>query len=115
MKELPIRMISEWSARLGKNDELPENIIYQGVVKPNSSSAFVYWKPADLLTETFESTITFETVGICGTPHLIDMLDGSIHEIPENMMEKGNNGIIKFKNMPVTDYPLLLTFGDFAE
>ena len=115
MKELPVRMVSESSKRLGRNDESPKNIIYKGFVKPNSSSAFVYWKPSDLLTETFESTITIETAGICGTPHLIDMLDGSIHEIPEKMMERGNNGIIKFKNMPLTDYPLLLTFGDFAE
>ena len=114
MKELPVRMISEFSKRLGRNDESPDNIIAKGFVKPNSSSAFVYWKPADLLTETFESTITFETVGIGGTPHLIDLLDGSIYEIPETMMERGNHGIIKFRNMPLSDHPLLLTFGDFA-
>lgn len=115
MRELPVRLLTERSARINRNDDSWTDVIYQGFVKPNSSSAFVYWKPVELLTMTCDSSITIETAGLTGKPHLIDLLDGSVYEIPECMMECAKPGLVKFKNMPLRDYPLLLTFGDFAE
>lgn len=96
-------------------DELRYDIISKTFIKPNGSSAFVYWYPANLLKATLESSITISCAPISGTPHLTDLLDGTVYEIPESMMEYAENGSVTFKNLPLRDYPLLLTFGDFTE
>jgi hypothetical protein len=116
MTELPVRLLSRYfSPRIFRNDEPLTDIISQGFTKPNDSCAFVYWKPSELLTTTFESTISIEAAGVKGTPRLTDLLKGDIYEIPENIIEKNRNGTWIFKNMPLRDYPLMITFGDFTE
>lgn len=44
---------------------------------------------------------------------IIDVMDGSIYEIPEDMIENRGNGVYCIKNIPVKDTPLLLTTGNF--
>ena len=90
-----------------------DKVAYQSFTKPNGSSAFVYWKPENLLKHTLESTITVECAEISGTPRLVDLLDGSIYEIPESILKHNKNNFMTFQNLPLRDYPLLLTFGDF--
>ena len=113
MTELPVRLSTQPSPRNG-SDESWKEIICQSFVKPDGSSGFVYWKPVELLKSTLESTITVECAGLRGEPRLVDLLDGSVYEIPESIMLKKRNGIIEFRNLPLRDYPLLLTFGEFA-
>ncbi|MBR2372886.1 MAG: beta-galactosidase [Lentisphaeria bacterium] len=115
MKELPVRLVSGFSHRTSFMDAPYETMISQGFVKPNGSSAFVYWQPENMLTTSFESTITIQCAGMTGTPRLVDLLDGSVYEIPESIMQRENDNAITFRNIPVKDSPLLLTFGDFAE
>ena len=43
---------------------------------------------------------------------LIDLVDGTVYEIPENQIER-HGKFLKLFNIPIRDYPLLLTFGDF--
>ena len=38
-----------------------------------------------------------------------------IYEIPADKIEKTGTHTYVVKNIPITDYPLLLTFGDFAD
>lgn len=57
---------------------------------------------------SYEGTVTFEISGVSGNAKLIDVKDGSIYEIPENIMTKTKNNLYKFKNMPVKDYPLII-------
>lgn len=138
--EVPV-MISAFSRPsprlLSRREMEAGSFMRAGFSRPNGSKAFAYWYPTDLLTTSFESTITIESA-VKGTPRLIDLLDGSVYEIPEKMMEKSSptkevdiNGktsdvpaektynektsFRRFVNFPVRDYPLLLTFGDFAE
>ncbi|MDO5478342.1 MAG: hypothetical protein Q4G23_04175 [Clostridia bacterium] len=40
-------------------------------------------------------------------------MDGSIYEIGEKIMQDKGNGLFKFTNIPVKDYPLIITFGEF--
>ena len=115
MKELPIRLTGQSSPRIGGWDASWQEMISRTFVKPNGSSALVYWKPENLLTATLESTVTIQCAGVSGTPRLIDLLDGSVYEIPESIMKAGRNGVVTFESIPVKDSPLLLTFGDFAE
>ena len=44
---------------------------------------------------------------------LVDILDGSIYELPPQMREDNGRGRILFHHLPLKDSPLLLTFGDF--
>ena len=46
---------------------------------------------------------------------MIDLLEGTIYSIPESMVENDGKGYRRFLHLPLRDYPLLLTFGDFAE
>ena len=43
---------------------------------------------------------------------LIDLVDGTVYEIPENQIEDYGT-YRKLLHLPLRDYPLLLTFGDF--
>ena len=57
--------------------------------------------------------ISFET-GIPGEPNLVDLLNGSVYKLPDNMVIY-KDGVTVLKNIPINDYPLLLTFGEFAD
>ena len=61
----------------------------------------------------FEGSVTFEISGVSGQIRLIDPMDGSIYEIGNDVMKSGGNGLYTFENIPVKDYPLILTFGEF--
>ena len=86
-----------------------------GVRKPNGSLALVYWIAKDILTETVETTVSLrikkETVP--GEVRLADLLTGDIYSIPENILSTDDDGYFYFKNLPATDSPMMITFGDF--
>ncbi len=111
--ELPIRFLGGESRRLLRQDESGNGLLRGGFRKPDGSSAFTYWKPAELLTTSFESTVSLQTAALPGKIRLIDLLDGGIYELPEEMIEDDGKGFRRLVNIPVRDYPLLLTFGDF--
>lgn len=116
MCDLPIRKIPEsTSPFLRRQEDSWKELITKGFTKPNGSSAFVYWKPCELISTSYEASTTFEVAGVSGTPRLIDLLTGNVYEIPENLIERRKHGILVFRNIPLRDFPLLLTFGDFAE
>jgi len=83
--------------------------------KPNGSYALAYWNPAELLTTSFESTVSFKVTSVPGEMKLVDLLDGKVYEIGEANREVVGKNTVLLKNLPVTDYPMLLTFGDFAD
>ena len=56
-----------------------------------------------------------ECCSLPGEAKLIDLLEGTIYSIPESMVENDGKGYRRFLHLPLRDYPLLLTFGDFAE
>ena len=113
LTELPVLFHPCHSDRVFGNDIGRRDVISGSFRKPGGSTAFAYWKPANLMTDTFDGTVTMEILAE-GTPRLVDMLDGSVYEIPENMIENLKGGSRIFRNLPVRDYPLLLTFGDFV-
>ena len=112
--ELPvIREILPSARTLGS--DYSGTYISGGFRKPNGSAAFAYWNPAPMLTTDFESTVSFSTAGIPGRLRIADPLSGRIYDIPERMIENHGSCSHTIKNLPITDYPLLLTFGDFAD
>lgn len=114
--ELPVDFIGgKPSRRLLRNDDEGKTIISGGFRKSNGSSAFVYWKPAELLTTVYESTISLEVAALPGIIRLIDLVDGSIYSLPSNMIDDNGRGHRRLINLPLRDYPLLLTFDNFAD
>ena len=95
------------------------SLISGGFVRPeNGAKAYACWFPADLMTTDFESTVTFE-VAVKGLIRekirLVDPMDGSVYTVPDTVMKSAANGhVLRFEHLPVRDYPLFLTFGDFV-
>lgn len=112
--DLPILRVVQPSKRLLTSD-YGGKLITHGFAKPNGSHAFAYWNSTELLTTDFESTVSFRVANIPGQIRLVDLLHGDIYELPEDMIESAGHNTVLIKNIPVTDYPMLLTFGDFAE
>ena len=77
----------------------------------NGSYAYAYWYGVNHLTCDFEGAITF-TCSDLGEPKLVDLLDGKIYEIPEEMIERYPSGAMALHLLPIKDYPLLLVFGE---
>lgn len=110
--DLPVIGQPTLSRRVHRDDRTAD-LTTGAFSKPNGSSAFVYWKPTPLLTTTYEGTVTWQVAGVKGQPRLVDLLDGAIYEIPDAMVQDEGNGCYRLLHLPVMDYPLLLTFGDF--
>ena len=115
VQELPVRVTPADSSLLARREDPGRSLFSCGFAKPNGSAAFVYWMPAEILTTTYEATITIECCSLPGEAKLIDLLEGTIYSIPESMVENDGKGYRRFLHLPLRDYPLLLTFGDFAE
>ena len=116
LAELPVDFLSgKTSRRLLRNDDDGKTIVHGGFRKPNGAGAFVYWKSTELLTTSYESTVSLEFAALPGPVRLIDLLDGSIYALPPNMIEDNGQGHCNLLNLPLRDYPLILMFGDFVE
>ena len=46
---------------------------------------------------------------------LVDLLDGSIYKLPEDMIINEGDLTLKISHLPIADHPMLLAFGDFCE
>ena len=81
------------------------------IKKPNGAMAIIYWKPCNVLTETYEGTLSLEIANLSdmGSISLCDLASGAVYDLPEDMV--GENELV---NIPVTDSPLMLTFGNFC-
>ncbi len=114
LTELPIQGVVLDSQRmLGKDYDFYETTHY-GFSKPNGSFGLFYWVSKNILTETYEGTVSirFRKGALPDGLRIVDLLTGDIYELPETMIREEGEDIL-LMNLPVTDSPLLLTFGDF--
>lgn len=115
LAELPVQFAhSRRSPRLLRGDDSVKDLLYGGFRKPNGAAAFVYWRPTELLTTSYESTVSLQVAALPGEAKLIDLVDGTIYALPPSMVEDNGHGCRVFVNLPLRDYPLALVFGDFA-
>lgn len=114
VKPVPIMLMKKPSPRIFGTDDT-ENITSAGFVRKDGSCAFAYWKSTNLMTNEYESTVSIHYADIKGAVRLIDPYDGSVYEIPESMTEREGTSAVTFNNLPLKDYPLILTFGEFVE
>ena len=111
---LPVMMKKLPSPRLLGEDYYDLNMFRAGFRRENGSTALCYWHPADLLTTEFESTVSFQIAGQKGDIRLVDPMDGAVYELPEKMIERQSDTCLLLSNLPIRDYPLFVTFGDFV-
>lgn len=113
--EIPAVFAPIRSKRLDSFDCPTKELVFGGLKKKSGANAFAYWASTDLLTaKDFESTVSFELAGLRGDVRLVDPLDGAVYSPGEDVMTVGG-GVYSFKNLPVKDYPLILTFGNFIK
>lgn len=114
--ELDVFFENSWTPLFGRSDEDPydpaSRIIWQGYEK-NGAKALVYWKAADVMTEEFLSTVSLRCFDLPGEIRLTDLMTGEVWAF--DGMITGEDGEIILSHIPVADYPLMLTFGNFAE
>lgn len=76
----------------------------------NGSLAFAYWCPVNHMTTELESAVSFICADL-GDVSLVDPLDGTVYELPPEIMQRDAFGGIKLSLLPIKDYPLILIFG----
>jgi hypothetical protein len=84
-----------------------------GSFENEGGKIFAYWYPSNILSTSYFGSITLEFYSEYKDMKLIDVMDGSIYEIPENMIEDKGDGVYIIKELPIKDSPLLLMLGDF--
>ena len=110
--ELPVVSLPQASERIFGRDLGIRDLMTCGFAK-EGSSAFAYWTPADLMTTTFEGTVSFQCSALPFAPRLADPMDGKIYTFPDSMIRTDGSRSYTLLNIPVRDYPLFLLFGDF--
>lgn len=97
-------------------NDIERNQAITGCFKRNNGEAMVYWYPTNILTTSFEGTIRLEVLTDHGRDmKIVDVMDGSIYEIPDELIEEVGNGVYNIEKLPIKDTPLIITFGDFLE
>ena len=113
--ELPIffhPMMSEWVM----DNDIARNQAITGCFKRKNGEAMVYWYPTNILTTSFEGTISIEVLtDYKKDMKVVDVMDGNIYEIPDELIKEVGNGVYKIEKLPIKDTPLIITFGDFLE
>ena len=115
--KLPVESVVEYSPRMLDQDFDFAKARSYGFTKPNGSSAICYWNPKNILTETYEGTVSIRVpkYKFSNEISLVDLLDGSVYKLPEDMIINEGDLTLKLSHLPIADHPLLLAFGDFCQ
>ena len=112
--DLKIEPVCENSCRMfGPNFDFEAATKYF-FMRSDNSAALVYWNPKNILTETYdgETSFTIKSDGLKSEVCLVDVIDGSIYGLDDEHFS-AEDGSYRFKNIPITDSPLLIMFGGF--
>lgn len=114
--DMPVIFTPDRSMRIDGWDTATEKLIYGGFARENGSHAFAYWCATDMITiKDYESTVTFELFCGKGDIRIIDPKNGSVYKIPEEIISTKDGMLYRFTNLPIKDYPLIITVGDFTD
>ena len=108
---MAFRRVTLPSRRMGGNDCDAPTLKFYPFKLDDGSKLLCYWNGTDILTTTYEGTVSVEVSGekydnIC----LVDLRDGGVYKLPDNMIEKHGESCVRLKNIPVTDVPLAVWF-----
>ena len=89
--------------------------VVSGCFKRDGGEIFAYWYPSSIMTSSYECTLSMQVYSEYDNVRLLDVMDGSVYEIPDNVVTRDEFGVYKFTNLPIKDTPLILEFGNFAK
>lgn len=112
--EVPCLFTPNYDGPHYEHEAFRKDIVSCGFKRKNGE-ILAYWNPTNIMTTSYEGGITFEIYSEYKNVRMIDVMDGSIYEIPEKIMTRDEFGMYKFTHLPIKDTPLLLEFGDFVE
>lgn len=110
--DVPVIFRPEYSIGVFENDLKRTSVVTGGFSKKNGE-AFVYWYPTNIMTTSYEGTISMELYSKYDKVQLADVMTGNIYEIPDSILTRDELGNCFIKNLPIKDTPLILMFGDF--
>lgn len=103
-----------YSSGIYEHDLTRREVMCGGFQRKNGE-AFAYYNPTNIMTTSYEGTISFEIYSKYNSVRLIDIMDGTVYEIPESIVKRDEYGIYKFSHLPIKDTPMLLEFGNFIK
>jgi len=114
--DLPIQVDGgRLSPRTFSPEPSAKELQIQGFQRNNGSCAYVYWNATHLMNATYDGTVTLQVTGLTEKMRLLDPMTGKAYEIPDSMIEANGYQSFFIKQLPLKDYPLFLTFGDFVQ
>lgn len=108
----PYYIRAEYAATVYENTPARRELT-TGVLEKNGAKAIVYWKPTNIMTESYNSFMTCEIFTAGKELKVIDIMTGEIYKIPDEDIEDRGNGVVKILELPVKDTPMIITVGDF--
>lgn len=99
------------SKRVNGSDCTDSTVQVDTFILHDGRKAMIYWNAVDLLTATYEGTVSFQVFGVKADGiRLLDLKDGKYYTLPDGMAEDLEFGGVRLKNLPLTDCPLALIF-----
>ncbi|MBE6702802.1 MAG: hypothetical protein E7585_05265 [Ruminococcaceae bacterium] len=108
---LPWRFEALPSRRVNGTDCTDSTVQVETFTLDNGGKALIYWNAVDLLTATYEGTVSLQIFGVqASSIRLLDLKDGSVYTLPDTMVEDMGKGGVRLRNLPLTDCPLAILF-----
>ena len=99
------------SRRMAGKDCNDETIRILPFTLADGRSALAYWNATPILTATYEGTTTIAIhVTDPASIELIDLRDGTVYKLPEQMIVDLGSGFVRLLNLPITDCPVALVY-----
>ena len=99
------------SRRMAGKDCNDETIRVLPFTLADGRSALTYWNATPILTATYEGTTTIAIhVTDPASIELIDLRDGTVYKLPEQMIVDLGSGFVRLLNLPITDCPVALVY-----
>jgi len=107
---LPWRFEALPSRRVNGEDCTDPTVQVETFSLDDGSKALIYWNAVDVLTSTYEGTVSLQVYGVSKDDvSLLDLKDGCVYSLPDTMAEAICGGV-RLMNIPLTDSPLVLIF-----
>ena len=108
---LPRHTVALPSKRVNGTDCTDTTLQHEAFRLHDGKRALLYWNATELLTTSYEGTVSFEVFGVSADGiRLIDLRNGNVYALPDGMAEDMEKGGVRLKNLPLSDCPLALVF-----
>lgn len=114
VQDIPARFLRITTPFIRNRPEDDHSTIkYGSFTRDDGSAAFVYWKPSDILTTSYESNVSIAFVNMPEKATLVRLTTGDIYEIPPPSADESKSGARDLLHLPIYDEPMVILFGDF--